>query len=692
MRKKVVQKMTALFLAAVLCAGLCSDFAVSAEEGEMITEGESGQAEADTTGDVLTETGQSEILETEEWEQDKPETDKPNTAPEESDIQEEQKQPEALEYSEEEPQAESEDLSEDLKEAEQSEALKQMGSVSGASSGLKPPRLLTGCDWMRAKQEVTWDCVYFGSYPQSEVLESSDPVLYGKLKNIKDEEWVRKDAYSTMGETTVDGNRYRRITKADASHCDNSASSENLSENPPEHYPWSDDNNEDDGSNRYHYFKYEPIKWRVLSIDGDQAFLLSDLALDSQRYNKTRAVIDWDSGLRNWLNGLDTFKDDNFIDTAFTQDQKKAIIEESEGEKIFLLSADEVSGSGEETKKYGFVQQLEEAEKEEDKIDEARQCMSSNYAFAMGARIDPYEYNYPKCNNCFWWLRSNAKDHTSDSGTTGIVRAYVSAVGIVYTAGDWEKSDYYGIRPALRVNLSAVASLPAGQWEKAGTVCSNGVVKQEGEDIGDDTGNPSTGNSNTGNSNTGNPGTGTASKKTVKVSKITLSGISKKIAAGKKIKLTAKVYPSEASNKSLTWKSSDKKVATVNSKGVVTLKKKSGGKTVTISAMAKDGSKKKATYKITSMKGAVQKVTISGKGTRTVKTGKTVSLKAKVTASNSKKANKKLKWSSSNTKYATVTSAGKVKTKKAGKGKSVKITAAATDGSGKKRTVTIRIR
>ncbi len=174
----------------------------------------------------------------------------------------------------------------------------------------------------------------------------------------------------------------------------------------------------------------------------------------------------------------------------------------------------------------------------------------------------------------------------------------------------------------------------------------------------------------------------------VSVTHISVSGISKKIAAGKKIKLTATVTPSNAANKSIKWKSSNKKVAKVNSSGVVTMNKKSGGKSVTITATAADGSGVKASYKIKSMKGVVKKVTISGK--KTVKAGKTLKLKAKVTAT--KKANKKLKWTSSNKKYATVSSSGKVKALKAGKGKKVKITAMATDGSGKKKTVTIKIK
>ncbi len=173
----------------------------------------------------------------------------------------------------------------------------------------------------------------------------------------------------------------------------------------------------------------------------------------------------------------------------------------------------------------------------------------------------------------------------------------------------------------------------------------------------------------------------------VKAKKISISGLSKKIAAGKKVKLTAKISPSNVSNKGVTWKSSNKKVATVNSKGVVTMKKKSGGKSVTITATAKDGSKVKATYKIKSMKGKVTKVTISGK--KSVKAGKTLKLTGKVKAT--KSANKKLKWTSSNKKYATVTSSGKVKALKAGKGKRVKITAMAADGSGKKKTVVIKI-
>lgn len=174
----------------------------------------------------------------------------------------------------------------------------------------------------------------------------------------------------------------------------------------------------------------------------------------------------------------------------------------------------------------------------------------------------------------------------------------------------------------------------------------------------------------------------------VSVSKITVKAkTSAKIAAGKKVQLQVKVAPANADNKNVTWKSSNRKVATVNGKGVVTMKKNAGGKTVVITATAKDGSKVYGKIKLTCMKGSVSSVSISGK--KSVKAGKSLTLKAAVEANG--KANKKVAWSSSNKKLATVSSKGVVKTFKGKKG-TVKITARALDGTGKKATFTIKIK
>ena len=179
-------------------------------------------------------------------------------------------------------------------------------------------------------------------------------------------------------------------------------------------------------------------------------------------------------------------------------------------------------------------------------------------------------------------------------------------------------------------------------------------------------------------------------KKNVKVQKITITPGQYSLAVGKKLTLKATVGPKKATNKKVVWSSSNTKYATVNSKGVVTAKKAGAGKTVTITAKAADGSGVRAKAKIRIMKHTVTKITLQAKA-KTVKAGKKITVYARV-KTNGKKANSKIEWTSSNNKYATVNSKGVVTAKKAGIGKTVTITAKATDGSGKKATIKIKIK
>ena len=174
-----------------------------------------------------------------------------------------------------------------------------------------------------------------------------------------------------------------------------------------------------------------------------------------------------------------------------------------------------------------------------------------------------------------------------------------------------------------------------------------------------------------------------------KVTSIKLAAApSRYITAGKRVQLRATITPSNATNKAVTWKSSNTRIATVSSTGIVTFNKNAGGKKVTITATAKDGSKKYARITLACMKGSVKSIRLSGK--TTVTNGQSTKVTAAVTSQGGS-ANRSLAWSSSNTKLATVDKYGKVKTIKGKKG-TVTITAKATDGSGKKATIKIRIK
>ena len=51
-------------------------------------------------------------------------------------------------------------------------------------------------------------------------------------------------------------------------------------------------------------FEYEPIKWRILSVDeNNNALLLADKGLDCKPYNENEEDVTWETcSLRTWLN------------------------------------------------------------------------------------------------------------------------------------------------------------------------------------------------------------------------------------------------------------------------------------------------------------------------------------------------------------------------------------------------------
>lgn len=316
-----------------------------------------------------------------------------------------------------------------------------------AATNLNNPRIVADSS-MEAGQKVTWDCVWFGSYPQSEVTSGS---IYTTLKNAK--------GWDKNNDIVINGNKYRRLKGEDATYCEAS---------PPFYYDWNKD------YSTYHYFKYEPIKWRVLNRNGNNAFLLADVALDDQPYNTNYTDITWKtSSIRSWLNGYGAsvnqprtdYSRKNFIDTAFTASQKNAIYTTNvvnnnninfgtaggvnTSDKIFLLSESEVDNTS-TAAKYGFVKGYVDS-------DVIRRNYCSTYAYAMGLYRDKRRVN--------WWLRSPGEESKS--------AALVEESGWVNSAGAFVGCDSYaGVRPALHLNLAS-----SDQYSYAGTVCSDKMKK-----------------------------------------------------------------------------------------------------------------------------------------------------------------------------------------------------------------------
>lgn len=164
------------------------------------------------------------------------------------------------------------------------------------------------------------------------------------------------------------------------------------------------------------------------------------------------------------------------------------------------------------------------------------------------------------------------------------------------------------------------------------------------------------------------------------VSEITLAALA--IYVGESKAITATVKPDDATNKALTWKSSDESIATVDNTGKVTGKKIG---TTTITATARDGSGVSGSCTVTVLS-HVKKVTVTP-ANLTLGKNKSYTLTATVDAQPGTDTG--VTWTSSDTTIATVDATGKVTaTDKVG---TVTITATSKADPAKKGTCTVKV-
>lgn len=167
------------------------------------------------------------------------------------------------------------------------------------------------------------------------------------------------------------------------------------------------------------------------------------------------------------------------------------------------------------------------------------------------------------------------------------------------------------------------------------------------------------------------------------VERIALSHKSLTLQKGKRAKLAAEVFPEDAHEKSIIWKSSNTQVATVADSGEIKAKSKG---TAVITAKAADGSGVSASCKVTVRNKFVTSIQLKEKKASVV-VGQTVKIVATAAPKNADM--RSVTYQSSDEKIATVSSKGTIKGVKPGK---AKITVTAKDGSGKKAVFSITVR
>lgn len=231
---------------------------------------------------------------------------------------------------------------------------------------------------------------------------------------------------------------------------------------------WQTDTNGDGQADRSD--DKQPIRWRVLSVDGNDAFLLADQILDWQSYDDLNTEkVTWDKSLmRSWLNGYAStentagqdYTGDNFINNAFSEDERAAILNTLVDNQLPDFPNKEDCGNDTTDKVYllsrGEALRPVHGFETRHMSSKTRVTTSTAYAADHGS------------TGSNWWLRSKGTNGKRYMGTVGPsddgIGGYVSVLG--ESAGTLN----YGVRPVLHLDLSK-----RSVWSHAKGINSNGT-------------------------------------------------------------------------------------------------------------------------------------------------------------------------------------------------------------------------
>ena len=300
---------------------------------------------------------------------------------------------------------------------------------------------------VKQKNIAVYDSIYMGSYPQSEVV--SKDAVYEQL--VTSQQWNDDDVLE------ISGVKYcRKKPSWDSTwnflHSDTYTNSFNMDSFDWGGARWYD---LDIADLEYHYFKYEPVQWRVVSVDNNVAMVMSDKILDRTQYYyinffygnekfDENASAWGDSIIRNFLN-------EDFIKEAFTDDEVKSIVTADNSgitgnDKIYLLT--------EEYLKNELLEKIPSMDYPT--YGSSIVCAEpSDYAWAMGCVKG--NGKDPLClGNSEWWIMLDGEKIGMRANGP-----YITPAGILHYTN--LASLYTGVRPVMCVDLTSDAYSYAGK-------------------------------------------------------------------------------------------------------------------------------------------------------------------------------------------------------------------------------------